>query len=557
MGPEQQANFESLIANLPDAVLVLDVQNRVLYANPACERILNVPLGQMLGKTFKADRAVPVRRTDGSVHEVTPEIKQVTWDGSPARAAMIRATAALTPPRGALRQAKAKIKELQQEQLETLKRVEDWAQQFARQQELADQAQQAARNAEERLALLQTQFEQLRASSEEAQTQLASTREGQALEFQSLLEKNQQLNQELENARGQYLELRTQSENLHLQQQTGSQELALLRTQVQELSQQLQGREEQLRQALARGEEAERRAQDSLQIARQAEQVQSAAQELEDALVQNEGLRARIQGMEVIQRDQQQEIESLRSSYGELQDRLEKTVRLNSPPPGDSEQVEKMRSQLERIHAEKQELAIRLQRAESELQKTPSGPGPEVLEQNKALQARIQGLEVILREQHQEIERLKSQPPPAPPQEAPSEEILALRENSRELADRLQRSEASLRQALARAQETEERLNELRSRAQSNVQQEQRVRELEQKLTEAESDLDQWEDWAEKVQADKEATDRNFQEWARQATEKYQDAARRVQELEEELGRMRPSSSEPPNMPPRAPKGRF
>ncbi len=178
MGPGQQTNFESLIGNYPDAILVIDGQNRVLYANPAAERILNTPISQMMGKTFNPDKPVPVRRTDGSVHEVTPEIKQVNWNDSPARAVIIRSTAALTPPRGALRTARAQLKELEQEKAETQKRVEQWAQQFARQQEEADQARQAARLAEERLALVQSQVDQLRERSQQAMEELQSARQG-------------------------------------------------------------------------------------------------------------------------------------------------------------------------------------------------------------------------------------------------------------------------------------------------------------------------------------------------------------------------------------------
>ena len=48
---ERERTLESLLQNLPDAVIRVDREGRHIYANPACVKVLGVPAEEMIGKT--------------------------------------------------------------------------------------------------------------------------------------------------------------------------------------------------------------------------------------------------------------------------------------------------------------------------------------------------------------------------------------------------------------------------------------------------------------------------------------------------------------------------
>jgi two-component system cell cycle sensor histidine kinase/response regulator CckA len=50
---DRERTLETLLQNLPDAVVRVDREGRHIYANPACEKVLGIPPEAMIGKTVK------------------------------------------------------------------------------------------------------------------------------------------------------------------------------------------------------------------------------------------------------------------------------------------------------------------------------------------------------------------------------------------------------------------------------------------------------------------------------------------------------------------------
>lgn len=90
------ARFVNLVADLTDAVVVVDGDDRVLFVNPAGERLLLRNASDMVGGPFDlpldGGRPVEVELPDKSGRARTAEIRVVetAWDGKPARLASLR-----------------------------------------------------------------------------------------------------------------------------------------------------------------------------------------------------------------------------------------------------------------------------------------------------------------------------------------------------------------------------------------------------------------------------------------------------------------------------------
>jgi signal transduction histidine kinase len=91
-----QLNFQRLIENNADGVLVVDLSGVVLYANPAATQIFGRPLDKLLhlplGRPAVAGEAVEitVRRSGGKPAEVEMRVVEIAWNGHSALLASLR-----------------------------------------------------------------------------------------------------------------------------------------------------------------------------------------------------------------------------------------------------------------------------------------------------------------------------------------------------------------------------------------------------------------------------------------------------------------------------------
>jgi len=81
--PADQENLHRLLANLPDGVLLLDREGRVMYANPAAERLFGYSPVTMIGNVLgfpvvEGETEIEIPRTDGTLR--TAEIRAVRLD---------------------------------------------------------------------------------------------------------------------------------------------------------------------------------------------------------------------------------------------------------------------------------------------------------------------------------------------------------------------------------------------------------------------------------------------------------------------------------------------
>ncbi len=94
---QQDANFRAVLSNVSDALVVLDQDGRVLFANPAAERILGRAIDELLDKKLElltepgsvADRVLlPDRQEGPGVGEIRRS--QTTWNGKACSMLTIR-----------------------------------------------------------------------------------------------------------------------------------------------------------------------------------------------------------------------------------------------------------------------------------------------------------------------------------------------------------------------------------------------------------------------------------------------------------------------------------
>jgi signal transduction histidine kinase len=91
-----QPDFQILIENNADGILVVDDAGAVLYANPAAARIFGQPLEQLLhvplGRPMveKSIAELTIRRAAGDTADVEMRVVEIVWDGGPALLASLR-----------------------------------------------------------------------------------------------------------------------------------------------------------------------------------------------------------------------------------------------------------------------------------------------------------------------------------------------------------------------------------------------------------------------------------------------------------------------------------
>jgi PAS domain S-box-containing protein len=80
---EKHERFRSLAENAADAIVTLDAQDRILFANPAAERIFGYPQAKLLEIPFT--NLIPERYRElhraGMRHYIATGIRRVAWDG--------------------------------------------------------------------------------------------------------------------------------------------------------------------------------------------------------------------------------------------------------------------------------------------------------------------------------------------------------------------------------------------------------------------------------------------------------------------------------------------
>ncbi len=88
--------LRALLSALPDAVIIVDAGERVLFATPATQRVLQHPpeklVGQPIGLTLVTDETteVGVIRPDGTHRVLEMRVRPMTWEGRPARVVSLR-----------------------------------------------------------------------------------------------------------------------------------------------------------------------------------------------------------------------------------------------------------------------------------------------------------------------------------------------------------------------------------------------------------------------------------------------------------------------------------
>ena len=110
--------YRRLVEASADAILVVDVQGMVHFANPAAAQLLARPLEEILGETFGApsmtDDVVTMHivRPDGSTAHVETHLAEVEWEDQPAWMCSLRDVTAKHEAEKALRHSEVKYREL-------------------------------------------------------------------------------------------------------------------------------------------------------------------------------------------------------------------------------------------------------------------------------------------------------------------------------------------------------------------------------------------------------------------------------------------------------------
>lgn len=465
---DQTSNFENLVENYPAMVVVVNEFGEVMYGNRRAELALNVPAGQLIGKTLTPDlKQITIIRPDGSSYQAVPETMELTWNGIPARVGIITDRPVLTTRSD--RKAKAAQEEAQllREQLaEANQRLQDWAQQFHREQDRGDRLDGEKRVIEEELI------------SARSDLQLATLRIGRAEET---VEQLQRL----------YADSQQELETLKVRDIGQADLLTDTQQQLEELRSRAELAEEQYRQLssdieldlrkssheqLRRTEQMEGELAGASQRAREAE---ATLLELQQALAQKDQL---LENQAQLLENQAQTARRLEHELEDLRSRA-------------TQHVESLKYQAQQSHQETtteiERLREALGAAEAELE---AARNDEVLNS-------LRGLNQTLEERvHQSEEQLR--------------QVMSRAENAEHAYRQSQEQVSKLEGELARLSDTTE------------------TDELRQRLAETEKDLQKWETWADKVERETSENEARVQAWAEEANRKCQEAAERAARAE-------------------------
>lgn len=115
-----QAEFRAIVESHPDAILVLDEQQRVCFANPLAGVMLGAPGHELLGKPFALPASSPtttdvdIMRIDGTRGIAEPRTATTRWKGRPARLVTLHDITALRRTEDELRQSEQALAEQRQ-----------------------------------------------------------------------------------------------------------------------------------------------------------------------------------------------------------------------------------------------------------------------------------------------------------------------------------------------------------------------------------------------------------------------------------------------------------
>ena len=94
--PVDESGLQKIVASIPDAVIVVGMNERIRFANPAAEALFDRPLGSLIGLEFGLP-AVSSNKTEMDVvrpggKSVTAEVRfvDVDWNGEPSRIVSLR-----------------------------------------------------------------------------------------------------------------------------------------------------------------------------------------------------------------------------------------------------------------------------------------------------------------------------------------------------------------------------------------------------------------------------------------------------------------------------------